>query len=262
MPKPMSKKTPKARPAKIMSPAYTDNLAVDVYILARTGLSDLAISKAIGTQPATFKIWASKYPAIAYALQRARVQSNETFQDYVYGQLPENLRDLWDRIEMWSDSDNALERIESILGKETIRVRQSLFIHAMVSANFNQSEACKKVGISYGVVQQWLRNDPSFPALLDEIEHHKKNFFEASLVQLVKEGNTLATVFVNRTKNADRGYSEKIRIEHAHSVLNTTIPLDKLKLSTECLLEIETAMEAYAAESAKPVQQEMAALPA
>lgn len=242
----MTKKHPlkKGRPT-----LYKDTYPVDAYILAKNGGTNNTIAQALGVTQAVFEDWVTKHDALRYALQLGRGgtdgKSVTTFMEYVYNQLPEDLQKLWDKIDMWADHPNGIARTEALLSNQGIHVRQHLFVHAMVASNFNASEACRKVCIGYQTIRDWTENDPNFPKLLDAIEWHKKNFFEGSLINLVQAGNTLATVFANRTKNKDRGYNEKVEIEHSGTINHEhqfIATVDKLKLPMDTRLQIRESL--------------------
>lgn len=217
---------------------YTEDMAVDTYILAKSGFSNRKISEALNINEHTFIRWVEIHPGIKHALERARNSNSnngesETFREYVYRQLPPDLRTLWDKIELWSDHESGMEKVEALLSNHTVRVRQSLFMHAMVESNFNASQACRKVCISKRTLDNWTENDPDFPKLLDEIKWHRNNLFEGTLIKLVKRGNILATMFANRTQNRDRGYGEKVDVKHSgtvHHLHNHVVSVDRLQL--------------------------------
>ena len=79
--------------------------------------------------------------------------------------------------------------------------------------------------------------------MIEEIEWHKCNFFEEALVDLVAMRNPGAVMFVNRTKNADRGYSEKIQVEHSGAIA-TSVSVDELELPMETRKELLRAVRA------------------
>ena len=230
---------------------WKPELAIEIYILAKNGACDQDINKALGIGFTRLDEWKKKHPEVVYALHRARAKptqggTNETFREYVYRHLPKDLQQLWDYLHMWYDNEtHGLEKIEAAFKNRGIEVRQQMFVHCLVDTNFNASEACRMVGISRRTLEIWTHKDPNFLDLMNEIEWHKKNFFENSFVQLVVEGNPLAIIHANRTKNRDRGYGDKIEVTHQGSINLTAIPLNKLKLSLECLLEIEEASKAY-----------------
>jgi hypothetical protein len=110
-----------------------------------------------------------------------------------------------------------------------------LFLFALVEGNWNPSAACGKVGISKQTLETWCRTDNGFADLMDEIVWHKKNWAESALMQLVDRGDSPATVFVNKTLNADRGYNVKQTVEHTGVVNHehVVISVEELDLPLE-----------------------------
>src|SRR5690606_14891883 len=90
---------------------------------------------------------------------------------------------------------------------------QQLFCHALLHTAYDISKACHMVGISFNTLNKW-RNDLEFLQMLEEVQFHKKNFFENALIGLVGESHPGAVIFANRTLNADRGYSDKLELTH------------------------------------------------
>ncbi len=199
--------------------------------------------------------WIQKSPEIRLAKEMAESKrGGMRLDEYVYKHLSKEAKKLWEELEFWEEAKWNGEKVEQILGDKPIRVRQELFVHAMVTRGFNPSEAMRLIGVSQSQVSKWGK-DPAFRALLDEIHFHKKNFFEHALVDLVDQKNPFAVMFVNRTINADRGYSEKIKVEHS---VDNGFSLDDLELDVDTRRKILEAMRRK-----KEVQaQEMKALPA
>ena len=234
---------------------------VHAYILAKSGKSNKEIWIALGVSETHFNLWTRKHPEFKEALSLARSgknKSTESIAEYVYKQLSPDMQRIWDGIMLWEDAPSGVERIEAMLSGQSRKTRQSLWVHAMLHYSFNSSEACRVINIPYSTLKAWMRDDPEFIALVDEVQHHKKNFFETGLVKLAEEGNTLAIMMANKTLNADRGYSEKLKVEHSGTVnhFHIPIPLDRLDLPVEVLLQIEEAMKRL------PAPQEKRAIPA
>jgi len=211
---------------------------IEIFLLAKDGLSDRQISKALGIERPTFQYWKKKDKALRNALERGRGfkrQGEMTLQDYVYGRLSEPMRNLWDKITECDTEENGVRRIEALLKANGKRARQCLFIHAYLSSSFNASEACRRVNIPYGKFKQWVLSDPDFHQLMDEMLEHKKNFYESALVKLVKKGESAAIIFANRTINRSRGYGDKVEVNHTgqidHRML--VVSIDELKLPLE-----------------------------
>lgn len=156
--------------------------------------------------------------------QEARTRER-TFGEYVFKHLSPEARDTWKELQFWAEHQDGQLHIEKIMSGRAKKIRQELFIHALVSTHFDISNALRMTGLSKKVLEQW-RQDFHFGQLFDEVQWHKKNFFEKAMLDLVQERNPYATVWANKTVNADRGYSEKVRIEHAVDVGFTFEELD------------------------------------
>jgi len=238
---------------------YHVNVPVDAYILAKMGMGDTQISQIFGVTDLTFSKWKDQQPALIYALEKARekdVNKRPTFLSYVYKHLSPEVRALWERINYWEDAANGYEKIEAMLANEGEDVRMSLWFHAFVDSNFNASEACRKVCVSKTTLAEWKENNPQFPKLIDEMEWHKNNLFEDSLISLVKAGNPLAVLFANKTRNRDRGYDSKITVQHEGTITHLhkhIVQVDRLDLSLE---EKRRLLEAVRAQKALPENQD------
>lgn len=196
---------------------YEPRYAFQIYDLAKSGMSDTAIAKAIGIMWNTFRSWKDKYPTVRTALEVGRknkdTRSVESFKDYVYKHLSEELKPLWNEIMEWDQNLTGREKVEFLLKEKGLRARQNLWVHAFIHSSFNASEACRLIGVDKNTLDHWCNNDPDFSSLLDEMHWHKGNLFEGALVNLVQQGDTSAVLFANRTYNRDRGYNDKQEIE-------------------------------------------------
>ncbi|MAF24522.1 hypothetical protein CL634_02960 [bacterium] len=233
-----------------MGSKFKDEYYVTVYELARSGMSENKMSKNLGVSTVTLRSWKKKNKALRDAIERGRnskgKMTTQRWFDYVYQKLPENLMKIWDEIQDLEAQPNGIQKIESLLETNGKRARQHIFLHALVTANFNVSRACSICNIPRRTFENWVTNEPDFSELMNEINVHKKNFFEASLVGLVARGDSAATIFVNRTYNRDRGYNEKVdvnvigKIEHEH--VHAHISIDELELGLEVRTEILKAI--------------------
>ena len=230
---------------------WDDRHLVTVYQLAREGLPETQIAKALGVKPDTFRSWKMKRSALRDACRRGRKHNgtngtNDTFRDYVYQKLPEHLKKLWHKINDCEIEEYGPQRLNALFAEGGKRARQHLFIYAYVASNFNTSVSMGKVGVSRSLFHKWCEQDADFAELIDELHWHKKNFFEAALIGRVAAGDTSAIIHVNRTINADRGYSEKVRVEVTGAVEHTmtALSLDDLDLPLATRKAILAAMRA------------------
>lgn len=231
---------------------------IDIYRFAAQGLTDEQIAQALAININTWIMWKKKRPSIRYALEQARDKESrrsvKSYMNYVYEQLPENLQELWLKIQAIEDEPNAIARIEKILEGGGKYARMQMFLHALVAYNFNPSRAMRAVNISKKTLDAWINMEPGFADLIDEMTQHKKNFAEEALFKLVAKGDPNAVIFVNRTLNKDRGYADnKLTIEHTGEVKHAhehrhLIDLDKLELPFEVRKAI---LDAFRAQKAK-----------
>ena len=211
----------------------------DAY-LRESELGKVAAALEITGPGLTYRI--NNHPELAEAKELADKRRGKTnsFSGYVFQRLSPKGKEVWDQIQFWDNHESAYNKIESILAGQTKQLRQELFIHALVSHSFDLSSACRMVGITRHMLAGWSK-ELAFQQLIEEIQWHKKNFFETSLVNLVEEGHPGAVIFVNKTVNADRGYAEKMEVKHTGNI-ETSFTIDDLELSVETRIELLNAI--------------------
>lgn len=223
---------------------------VHIYRFAKMGFCDRAIAEGLGIDSSTLKKWKRTKPEVVEALALARNPDEEdrelggTWKRFVYNRLSPDLRKLWDQIEKWDTLPNGVAKIEALLSTHGKRVRQQLFLYALIHCNFSASKALAKVNIDRATLSEWIEKEPEFGQLVEEIKWHKGNFFEESLVRLVSNGEAAATIFANRTYNKDRGYggSTDVNVRHSGTIEHTTLDLDELELPIETRKQIMEAI--------------------
>ena len=170
----------------------------------------------------------------------ARQPATAKLPDYLYGRLRPDLEDAWaELLKVWDHKTHGQAKIAAILEGRDERDQQFLFLHAVAWTNSNTSKAMAMTNVSKGMFDRWC-SDLRFRALWREIEYHKKNFIEQGLMSLVAAGNTQAILFANKTLSKDRGYSEKIEIEHSGEV--TGVDLTRLGLPQQVVDQVMAAM--------------------
>lgn len=232
-----------------MSDKFKDTMYVTVYALAREGMPDEQIGLTLGVAGQTFRNWCARRPALRDALKRGRAiasgsDGGKEFREYVYDHLPENLQKLWDEINACEKLRNGVDRVRSLLERGGVHARQHLFLYALTQYGFNVSRAVQKVAISRKTYEDWVAHDPGFAELVDEIHWHKQNFFENAFLDLVSWRNPAAVIHGVKTQCRERGYNEKIEVEHSGSVeLRNTVNLTDLDLDLETRKKILDALK-------------------
>lgn len=93
-------------------------------------------------------------------------------------------------------------------------LKKQVAIDAYIKSFGIVTKAAAAAEISRRTFYDWLNNDPEFKAAIDEAqpEEYYLDFVEDMLLQLIKQGNTAATIFALKTKGRGRGYIEQQNI--------------------------------------------------
>ncbi len=176
-------------------------------------------SKIVGLKAETLLKWVNIYPDVRKLMEKVRTRpttATKTLAQYAYDRLDPELQHYWDRLKEFDEEPNAVRKIEMLLGNSP-RIRQHLYIHALIKFNFRNSMACRFLNISPDCVERWVREEEEFARLIENLKIAKKDFFEGALLNLVAGGDPNAILFCARTQLKDRGYTEKTEIQHTHA---------------------------------------------
>jgi hypothetical protein len=217
---------------------WKDSFVIKAYELAKSGMIERKIARALGISFDTFTNYEKKKPLFKAAVKQGRLayrkkdNSTYSFRDYVHGRLSEEAKEVWCKIIRCDSLQNGTERLEAILSERGVRIRQQLFVYAYISSNFSISAALRRVNISRSAFELW-KKDPEFLKLFEELGEIKGDFFEEHLCMLVASGDSSSTIFANRTFNRKRGYNEKVDVDVNVSgqINHNIIPIDSLGLS-------------------------------
>lgn len=246
----MAKKSPQSK--------WSDEHYVSAYEFARSGMTDKEIARHLGVAHPTLRTWKQDNPALASAIQRGRDvgglgRNVFSFLDYLLAHFSPKARQLWYEINRVEREENDVLKIEALLDKQGKAGRQHFFLLALLDGNWNLSRACARSGVSRKTYEKWVADDPDFAELVQEMHWHKKNFFEESLVRKVAEGDTAAILAVNRTLNRDRGYAERLdvqhtgQVDHRHAHIDITelgLPLDTERQVLRALRQRQAEVDA------------------
>jgi hypothetical protein len=246
---PTFRKVGKRNKAKRNSP-WKPEFVILAFEMCKAGASDTQIAKMMNVQDRTLRKWREKKPEFNHAFMKGRKSRQkengcETFLEYVYGRLPEELQAIWNDIMAVSEHPNALKKVEFLLEGCGIRARQHLLLYALVHFNFDMAKALGSLNIPRGAFRDWVIADPEFADLMDHMHEYKKDFFEGALTGLVAQGDPNAIIFVNKTFNADRGYEDKknVKIDAKHDInMDGKLTIDDLDVPLEVKKQV---LEAY-----------------
>ena len=97
--------------------------------------------------------------------------------------------------------------------------------------------ASQKVGINPCTHWEWMKTDPEYKRLVDELENKKCDVIETAFLNLVDEKNPQAVIHAVKTKLKHRGYGEE-------STVNNNVNGGGFKLIIEDGSKMETKSEA------------------
>jgi len=117
-------------------------------------------------------------------------------------------------------------------------ISKEAFIIAYKENFGNITIACEAAGVGRGQYKSWCEKDPEFRTRLAEIEPEEimLDFGEHKLMERIAKGDTLATMFLLKTKGKRRGYIERQEVAHEGDVVKQ-ITVNVLKASHVSELE-------------------------
>jgi hypothetical protein len=227
-------------------PKWQDSFYAKGYALAAEGLDDEDIAKAFGVPRMILLKWKARKPAFKDAIKQGRSVKGgaRKLKEMAFARMPDAAKDLWERLEMAEDIPKddragrrqAIAQVQELIDMGTLRVRQHLFLHALLSSDFMPSIASQRTGIPTTEYEGWKEED-AFAKMVKALYDAKKDFYESHLVQLVRNGDSAATIFANKTLNRDRGYGTDTKtvnfggtVEHDHKIKLEDIPLEARRM--------------------------------
>ena len=100
-------------------------------------------------------------------------------------------------------------------------ISKEAFIIAYKENFGNITIACEAAGVGRGQYKSWCDKDPEFRQRLADIEPEEimLDFGEHKLMERIAKGDTLATMFLLKTKGKRRGYIERQEVAHEGDVV-------------------------------------------
>lgn len=228
------KRTPTPKTAR-RKKRYSTDVLVDYIILILQGFNKTKITEITGIRNLTYQRWMKQHPEFLRAVEKAtntyeqqRSSSVKDLKEFIYGRLPPDLQEIWNDIQnahigTSTDKQNTLDTVEKMLKEKPTQAQQALWLHAYFSFNFSQYEACRVTSITIDEVRGW-KKQPEFLGLVKEIDNIRDDFFEASFLQLAREGNPYIVGMAAKSRLAKRGYNPSTdvningNITHTHAV--------------------------------------------
>lgn len=235
---------------------YSIDMAFTIYELAKAGTSEVEIAKTLNIHETSLRTWKKKYKSVAEAIKQGKAlhkdkEEGGNFYDFVAGRLPSDLTDLWNELIEADDDPNAIARLEKMIATHGRQARQRLFLHALMTFNFDIGRACRFVNIQRATFTNWKTSDLNFSRLIDEVIELRGDFYEHALVRLVRMGCVPAILHANKSYNAKRGYSTKTEVhvtgqieqKHTISIGELDLPFDTRVAMLTAIREKRAALQ-------------------
>lgn len=221
------------------------------------------VAEALGLNGDTgqFHKWLSRNRdlQLVKSLADERRSKRNTLPAYILGNLSPKAKRIWAQITFWLENDQHTTGTPAMMNKVSTAIRQEIFLQALLHCSYNISKACQLAGINRQTMAVW-QQEGRFAAIMDEISQHKKDFFENALMDLVENTHPGAIMFVNKTINADRGYSETLNVNHT---VTAHLDVDSLDLDLDTRRKILEAIRKKRRDKDNVVDvEEVKALPA
>lgn len=226
---------------------FTPDRIWQAYQASLVSTSDKEIAVNMGISEAKLKAWKLEYPAVYRAIIAARSSTAANgatamaMTQHISNSLPPELKKLWE--ELNGDDVTAKEAVMFNMATRGDYDKQRLLVHALAVTRFDLTKCCQMLDIPKAKLDTWIKNDPRFVQLYEEIHFQKQNFLESALMKKVANGDTKAIIFANQTLNRDRGYGQTVKVEgtvnHVHAVIDVT----KLDLDVETKSKILLAVK-------------------
>ena len=111
-------------------------------------------------------------------------------------------------------------------------IRKKAFLDALEKSLGVVTIACRQIGLHRSTFYDWMRDDPEFKSLVDDLNEVTLDFAESELHKQIRDGSTAATIFYLKTKGKKRGYIERSDIN-----MTTNAP-DFSGLSTDQIIDL------------------------
>lgn len=229
----MADKQGERKTKNIRNSKWKDEYLVTVYELAREGMTELQMAKVMNVSKPTFINWERDNKLFRMMLKagrdyRRRVQRPYVGDhlDYIYHQLPEDLKTVWQKLFRAYTKKASFAEVEAIMNGVNKVARQRLFVCALIKSNFNVSGACRLTGISRLTAEYW-KKDKEFQNLIHEVHLIQKEWTENCLIDLVDAHDfgavRMANQYINKEKYGEANriqldVSGKVEHEHRHLV--------------------------------------------
>lgn len=166
----------------------------------REGTSPTHLGTIYGKSKTQINRWIDNYKPlrVAYEMAKGKREKAAVNTENAKETLSEEAYELWESVQSGAPSKNQLVYMGSALSGRPTKLRQQLFLMAMLSTNYRVAESCRITGVSRQEVQQWKKADPEFIQMFAELTHQQVEDVRGALHDLVKEKNVQAVIYADK----------------------------------------------------------------
>jgi len=119
------------------------------------------------------------------------------------------------------------------------RLSKKAITEALQQACGRVTEAARRLGCSREHLHRRIRSDAALQAALDSAREELIDLAESKLVEKIRQGNLTAIIFALKTLGKQRGYTERMELQHSGQGEVRVAGLDpaEIKLKAERLLQ-------------------------
>lgn len=117
--------------------------------------------------------------------------------------------------------------------KNKLKMLEALELHKNIV-----TASAKAAGISRETHYAWMKDDPEYAEKVEKLNDTAIDWVENKLYQLIESGDTTATIFYLKAKGRQRGFNERIQLEHSGKIEADISIDDKRKKLRDKLTQI------------------------
>jgi hypothetical protein len=101
--------------------------------------------------------------------------------------------------------------------------KKNNLLEKLIEYNGIVTTACKAANLSRAIHYVWYNSDATYKQNVDDIQEMVIDFVEGYLYELIKKGDTAATLFYLKTRGKKRGFIERNDDQLPPVIITTTV---------------------------------------
>lgn len=168
----------------------------------------LELANIYGKSEQTVKKWIDNYKTLRIARELAleKRKNEKAHAENMRDVLSEEAYQIWNTHQTGDITKHQLVHMGPALNGRPKKLKQQLFLVAMMKTNYRLTEACRVTGTTRTEVTRWKNTDPEFMQLFAELQHLRNEEVGGALMDLVKERNPQAVIYADKKLTDQQGH--------------------------------------------------------